>query len=53
MLANPIETTRAIEAATDTLFEAIDKTTREVVLMIKIMPHTVLVDQGTDDTLQI
>ena len=40
MLANPIEMTCAIKAATDTLFEAINKTTREVVPMIKIMPHT-------------
>ena len=40
LLSDPIETTRAIETATDLLFEAIDKTTREVVPLIKITPHT-------------
>ena len=40
LLSNPIETTRPIETATDLLFDAINKTTREVVPLIKITPHT-------------
>ncbi len=40
ILTNPIETTCTIKNATDLLFNAINKTTREVVPLIKITPHT-------------
>ena len=40
LLTMPIKATQTIETATDLLFEAIDKTTREVVPLIKIMPDT-------------
>jgi len=40
LLANPILSTRTVELATDLLFDAINKTTREVVPKIKITPHT-------------
>ena len=40
LLSNPIETIHTIESATDLLFNAINETTREVVPLIKITPHT-------------
>ncbi len=40
ILSNPIETMCTIENATDLLFDTINKTTREVVPLIKITPHT-------------
>src|SRR5258706_2456957 len=40
LLENPVDTAGRIEHATDLLFEAIDRTTREVVPLIKPTPHT-------------
>jgi hypothetical protein len=37
---NPITTTDKLEHATDMLFKAIDKTTREVASKLKLSPHT-------------
>ena len=39
-LANPIDTIEKLEQATDQLFEAIDRTTREVATPLKITPYT-------------
>ena len=40
MLENPIDTPEKLDDATNLLFEAINKTTREVIPLIKPMPHT-------------